>query len=160
MNAIKQIDDPRVRLLVVGGDSHSSYADRVKLMGLENTIIFAGNSNKIEEYYASSDIFVLPSSYEPFGLVVLEAMASGLPVIVSRACGAAEIIENEKEGLLFNEGDSESFVSSLRRLIGTPESRTLISKAARKAAEKYTWNKMGEETEKVYTEILNERAGQ
>ena len=87
-------------LLVVGPGNMVSYRNLAKRFSIEDRVIFTGPTREAWKYYAASDVYLLPSLYEPFGLSILEAMASGLAVLASRDCGAAEFIHEGVDGLL------------------------------------------------------------
>jgi len=81
-------------------DKSKALADRY---GIADKIIFMGTQKEIEKYYAAADLFVLPTLYDPFSNATLEAMASGIPVVTTGNNGAAELIENGKEGFIVND---------------------------------------------------------
>ncbi|HKZ45180.1 MAG TPA: glycosyltransferase family 4 protein, partial [archaeon] len=96
-----------------------------------------------------------PTQYEPFGLVILEAMASGLPVVTTKLAGAAELIEDGKDGLLLdNPKSSDEIARKLNYLIENDAMRRKVGKNARKKAEKYTWKKTADEMLKVFEESI------
>jgi len=106
--------------------------------------VFTGmlQGEELSQAYASGDVFVMPSESETLGLVVLEAMSSGLPVVAARAGGIPEIIPEEQEGktgFLFSPGDLDDCLSKLRPLLQDNELRETIGKAAREEMEKYDW---------------------
>ena len=89
-----------VRLLVAGKGNPRPYLRLIRKNGYQDHILFMGHAEKIETLYGASDLFVLPTFYDPFANVCLEAMACGLPVITTRQNGAAEIIEDRVSGIL------------------------------------------------------------
>ncbi len=89
--------------------------------------------------YRNADIFVLPSLVEGFGLVLLEAMASGLPVITTPNSGGPDIIENGKEGFIVPVRNVSALVERIRFLLNNPDKREEMGRAARKKAEQYSW---------------------
>lgn len=106
--------------------------------------VFTGmlQGEELSEAYASGDVFIMPSESETLGLVVLEAMSSGLPVVAARAGGIPDIIPEDqqgKTGYLFNPGDLDDCLSKLRPLLNDAELRESIGKAARVETEKYDW---------------------
>ncbi len=111
-------------------------------------------------YYAASDVLLLPSLYEPFGLSILEAMASGLPVLVSRDSGAAELINDGVDGLLINDPTDVAEISAkLGALLKDADLRTRLGKQARRAALQYPWDRVARETEEVYERVLLQKRG-
>ncbi|MFQ5849122.1 MAG: glycosyltransferase family 4 protein [Candidatus Binatia bacterium] len=139
-----------IYLLVVGNDARLSY---YRNRWNRSAIFFVGPQFPVEDYYAAADLFVLPSIQEAFGNVVLEALASGLPVITIPGVGAAEQIEGDlREGILVNPGDPEELKKRILRLLDKDRWPNL-SRAARQVAEKYSWPKYFAELEKQLNEI-------
>lgn len=106
--------------------------------------VFTGmlGGEELSQAYASGDVFVMPSESETLGLVVLEAMSSGIPVVGVRAGGIPDIIPAEQEGktgFLYNPGDLDDCLSKLRPLLHEHELRESIGRAAREEMEKYDW---------------------
>ena len=101
---------------------------------LTHLVTFHGKvtQDKLITYYDQSDIMLVPSLWqEPFGLVVAEAMARGLPVIASNVGGPAEMITHEGNGLLVEPGDEQAFATAITRLVDNPDERNTLSHAAR-----------------------------
>ena len=96
----KSLNGERLVTLVAGKGQSDEYLQSAKQQGVEGDLMFLGPRSGIERYYAAADLFVLPTIYDPFSNACLEAMASGLPVITTRNNGAAEIIEDGKEGFV------------------------------------------------------------
>lgn len=119
--------------------------------------VFTGmlQGEELSQAYASGDVFVMPSESETLGLVVLEAMSSGLPVVAARAGGIPDIIPEDlegKTGFLFNPGDLEDCVNKVGSLLSCRELRETIGKSARKEMEKYDWRAA---TRKIRNEQYN-----
>lgn len=119
--------------------------------------VFTGmlSGEELSQAYASGDVFVMPSESETLGLVVLEAMSSGLPVVAARAGGIPDIIPSDQEdktGFLFNPGDVEDCLSKLLPLLNNQELRENIGMAAREETEKYDWRAA---TRKIRNEQYN-----
>jgi glycosyltransferase involved in cell wall biosynthesis len=107
-------------------------------------------------YYQAADIFSLPSVNlaEAFGIVNLEAMASGLPIVASRLGGIPDIVREGLNGLLFEPGNVEELARALRYLVENQEERERMGRAGRKMAEAYRWEEIARRTEEVYQELL------
>lgn len=119
--------------------------------------VFTGmlQGEELSQAYASGDVFVMPSESETLGLVVLEAMSSGVPVVGARAGGIPDIIPRDDEGktgFLYNPGDIEDCLSKLEPLLHSHELRETIGKAAREEMEKYDWRAA---TRKIRNEQYN-----
>ncbi len=148
----KQI--PQARLVIIGSHTFSDarttpHIARLRKLaeGLEDKINFEGyvSRNKIARYYAMSDIVAFPSIWkEPFAQVVLEAMASSLPVVAFKKGGQSEIIQNGKNGLLVPEAEGASgLTEALRYIIQEPALRGRIGDEARRSVESHwTWKRM------------------
>jgi len=138
-------------LLIVGNDAKLAYyRDRWR----RREIIFVGAQSAVEDYYAAADLLVLPSIQEAFGNVVLEALASGLPVVTIPEVGAAEEIEGDlRDGIIVNADDPEELKDRILRLLS--KSRwPLLSKAARNVAERYSWDKYFLELQKQVDAVV------
>jgi UDP-glucose:(heptosyl)LPS alpha-1,3-glucosyltransferase len=156
INALQELKMPKLTLLIVGSDKDELFKNKTEKLGLTSKVIFAGRTNEVEKFYAAADIFVLPAAYEPFGLVVTEAMASGLPVIISGNAGAAEVINNGDNGFLLDPQDMKTgLINCIKKLTGDSVLKRSVSIRARETIEKYSWRNMGENTEKVYNEVIN-----
>jgi UDP-glucose:(heptosyl)LPS alpha-1,3-glucosyltransferase len=117
--------------------------------------VFRPSSKHIERFFAAADLFVFPTLYEPYGMVISEAMASGIPVITSRAAGAAELIEHGETGwLTADPWDPDQIAVGLRALAADPGLRQRMGAAARSKIEAYTWDRAAEQTMAVYREVF------
>lgn len=106
------------KLLLVGvGVGIEDVKTDVKNRGLEEQVIFVGKIKEIDPYIASSDLFLLPSSHESFGLVALEALSYGVPVIASNVCGLPEVVRHDETGFLAPVGDVEKMANDAIRLL-------------------------------------------
>ena len=103
LKAVSILRREDVKVLVAGKGDTKKYEKLADRYGMSGDVVFAGVKEGIEQYYAASDMFVLPTLYDPFSNATLEAMASGLPVITTGNNGVAELIENGKEGYVLND---------------------------------------------------------
>jgi len=155
LKGISLLKEENVYLIVAGGGNWKFYQKEADRLGIDKYVRFAGVRGDIHKFYASSDIFVLPTIYEPFGMVVTEAMASGLPVVVSRQAGASELITEGEDGILIdNPSDHEEIANRLIPLIKNKDLREKIGYKARLKAELFSWDKMADETMMLYREVL------
>ncbi|KAE9618146.1 hypothetical protein Lal_00041910 [Lupinus albus] len=143
LDFIKRIMDrlPEVRIAFIGD---GPYREGLEKMFEGMPAVFTGmlGGEELSQAYASGDVFVMPSESETLGLVVLEAMSSGIPVVGARAGGIPDIIPAEQEGktgYLYNPGNLDDCLSKLKPLLFDKEFREHMGKAARKEMEKYDW---------------------
>ncbi|HEY3303572.1 MAG TPA: glycosyltransferase family 4 protein [Candidatus Binatia bacterium] len=136
-----------VYLLVVGDDAgRSRYVSWAKQAAPER-IVFAGRQATVEDYYAAADLLVLPAFQEAFGNVILEALASGLPVVTSRTVGAAEVLTGGlEEGILADADDAQELARKILRMLEGARSSNL-PRAARETAERHSWKRYFQELE-------------
>jgi len=155
IRAIDRLKNKNIKLMVIGKDKILPYENLARQLNLSDKIIFAGAQIEMNKFYSAGDIFVFPTMYEPFGLVIIEAMASGLPVIVSKLAGAAELISNGKEGfLLDNPKDINQLAFFLDKLVNDNQLRINMGQNARKKAESFSWDKISHQILDLYSEVL------
>ena len=107
--------------IVVGRDKRMQhYRARADSLGLSKRVVFTGPLANVKPYYAASDVFVMPTLYEPFGLVFGEAMASGLPVVASQQAGAADWITHGVDGFVVDALDSPAVARSIAAALADP----------------------------------------
>jgi UDP-glucose:(heptosyl)LPS alpha-1,3-glucosyltransferase len=159
IGALPLVKIPELKLLVLGGDDKSPYLKLAQRFRVENQILFLGNVEGISEYYAAADILVLPTLQEAFGLAITEAMASGLPVIVSRTAGAAEdLIEDGRDGLLLTDPlSTDEIVTKVRLLAEDPSLRRDIGLQARERVKSCTWDSCAQRVLDVYETVRHEK---
>ncbi|MDD5023024.1 MAG: glycosyltransferase family 4 protein [Candidatus ainarchaeum sp.] len=113
------------------------------------------SEQKLYELYYSAEVFVLSSLYEPFGMVIIEAQASGLPVIATNVGGVPEIIEHGKTGLLVPPKNKEALLENINYLIKNEKERKRMGKKGRINIKKFLWKNISKQTEEFYKEILS-----
>ena len=160
IEALSLLPGSGATLLVVGSGNIPSYRNLAMRCRIEGRVIFTGPTRESWRYYAASDVYLLPSLYEPFGLSILEAMASGLPVLVSRDSGAAELIHDGVDALLIQDPrDVAKLSAKLGALLKDADLRARLGKQARRTALRYPWNRVARETEEVYESVLRQKRG-
>ena len=152
LDAIELLDQP-VTALVVGKGPQEKFIRH----GRKQKVIFCGPQKDVPKYYGASDIFVLLAMYEPFGLVCLEAMASGLPVVTSRYSGAAEIIQDNVHGFVVPEPDDIRGTANRIALLLDKEKRLMMGRNARDLAEKFGFKGYTDEIMKLYNGIIQQK---
>jgi glycosyltransferase involved in cell wall biosynthesis len=128
-------------------------------LGLRERVEFPGFVEDVAAQLETFDILVHASLIpEPFGQVVIEGMAAGLPVIAPRAGGPAEVIEDRVTGVLYSMGDAGALADALRDLAGRPALRERLGKAARMKAAEFAPEIVAAQVAEVYRSVLAERA--
>ena len=126
----------------------------VKRNQLRNKVLFFGKSNEINELLCYSDIFILPSEKESFGLAALEAMIHKVPVISTNAGGLSEVNINGISGFLSEVGDIDNMAKNTIRILSSPSTRKKFQDGAYKQAIKFDISKIIPLYESVYTRVL------
>lgn len=135
---------PEFHLAVAGSIQGSPYPELVQQLGLQNQVHFLGYRRDLAQLMRAMDCFVFPSRYEPFGLVVLEAMASGLPIVTATTTGAADLVTPDCGFVLSDAEDVAGLAGALRQLTDRPDLRQQMGLAARRIAEHHSWSTMAE----------------
>lgn len=135
------------------------YRSKVKEYKLENRFYFPGfiSDQQRAELFSMCEMAVFPSNYEPFGIVALEAMAAGKPVIASNTGGLKGIVQHGSTGLLMNPGDPDSLIDQASFLLSNKEEAITLGINGKRVADSlFSWNRTAELTKRVYEEILIE----
>ncbi len=136
---IQEGKHPPFRLLVLGRDRPQPYLRLAERLGLSKEVIFAGSTNEPERYYGAADLLVHPTFYDACSLTILEALASGLPVITTSSNGASGIMTQGKEGFIHPDSrDHHTLAERISFLLINDERRAEASLAARELAERYS----------------------
>lgn len=143
-----------VKLIMVGdGPERTNLEKIVREKQLTNDVIFMGKQEKVEDILAISDVFLMPSESESFGLAALEAMACGIPVVASNAGGLPEIIHHDFNGFMANVGDIQNMANYVINLVDE-DKYTFYSLNALKTAQNFDENIVVKTYEKFYSQIL------
>jgi UDP-glucose:(heptosyl)LPS alpha-1,3-glucosyltransferase len=119
-----------IHLLICGGGDTNSYSRLARRLGLAQTVHFLGFYPNVEECYWSSDFFVQPTYYDPCSLVVMEALACGLPVITTAQNGASELLQNGREGYVLSSPDArDELIAALDHMTDEASRRAMSAKA-------------------------------
>ncbi|MCP4607488.1 MAG: glycosyltransferase family 4 protein [Planctomycetes bacterium] len=155
MNLVRQ-QEKDVMLIIIGdGNERQSLEQLVKALGLEGFVTFMGRvpNQVIPEYMAAADVFSLPSLSEAFPLVILEAMASGLPVVATNVRGLSEIIKEEENGFLVESKNANQLAEKILVLLRNVQLRMRISENNKAKAKEYNEESVVQKLEKVYEAI-------
>ena len=143
------------KLMMVGeGPEKKRAIQYVNEKGLEEQVLFLGNSNEIDKILCYSDLFLLPSEKESFGLSALEAMAHGVPIISSDAGGIPEVNKHGKTGYLSKIGDTESMTLNALSLLQNESLHKSFKKQAEKQAEKFNLKSVVNQYESIYVDAI------
>jgi len=142
-----------IKLLVIGRDRAEPYCRLAKKLGCGENVLFTGGVKDLERYYASADILVHPTFYDACSLVVLEALASGLPVITSRYNGAGGIISEGREGFVVKAPRDIHVLAEKILSLSRPDMLQEASCSARSLGERYSQRRCYQEMLKVFQEI-------
>ncbi len=160
LESMLRLDNPNVKLVVVGdGNMRQEYINHAQDLGLNGRVVFTGrvSGEELPLYYAMSDLLTLPSTTEgeAFGLVLIEAMASGKPVIASNLPGLRSVVDEGVTGLLAKPGDVEDLTEKLDSILSHPELMLKMGIEGRKKVEaRYAWHNIGVLLERLYREVL------
>jgi D-inositol-3-phosphate glycosyltransferase len=151
--------------LIVGGNLDGAEAARLiairDRLGLTSSVRFVGAQEQrtLPYFYAAADVCVVPSFYESFGMVAIEAMACGLPVIASRAGGLQFTVRDGQNGVLVPPGDSMALAAALQQVLTDAGLRFRMGAEARRMAGDYSWKRVAEDMAGVYAALKEERSG-
>jgi D-inositol-3-phosphate glycosyltransferase len=165
---LKNLKEP-VHLAVIGGDPDATISEiseemsRLQKLSDELTVgkmvVFLGKRGQdtLPYYYSAAEVVVMPSHYESFGMVALEAMACGTPVIASQVGGLAYLVQDGVTGYTVPAEDHNALCDKLTALLGNETLRQQMAQNAAKYAYNYDWEKIAKKIVKVYEELLEER---
>lgn len=156
--------------LIIGGGSRPGKSDGIERdriegivaeLGMTDFTIFPGriSDELLPAYYTAADVCVVPSHYEPFGLVAIEAMACGTPVVASDVGGLQFTVVSEETGLLAPPKDEVAFAEAIARILSNPDWRNQLSQGARKRVEeKFSWDGVAHQLSELYTQLIQKPA--
>ncbi len=161
LSAEKQIDRirpvleamPHARLALVGDGPHRQQLER-HFEGTATTFVGYLAGEELASAYASGDAFLFPSSTETLGLVLLEAMAAGCPVVGANRGGIPDIVNDGVNGCLYDPDQPDSLSEAVARLLGDRAARLLLRQAAREEAERWGWPSATAQLQNYYRQVL------
>jgi UDP-glucose:(heptosyl)LPS alpha-1,3-glucosyltransferase len=144
----------KLKLLVVGKGNEKKYGKLARERGVEGDVIFTGVwKEDIERVYLASDIFLMLSNFDTFGMVVLEAMSASLPVIISGNVGAKDLVRDGENGYVVEREDIPAICSKIETLMQA-QVRSAMALEAYREATCHTWDRMAEKVLNIYDELL------
>ena len=158
IEAISKSRDLPVDLLVAGREDPGPFRALASDRALVGRVYFVPARKDIEFYYAAADVYAGPSLEDTFALPPAEAMACGMPVIVSAENGTFEIITHESDGLILdNPNDADTLAAMIRRLYEDRDFRIGLAQKAAETARQYTWERNGRDLAEIFEEIMRQK---
>jgi len=151
--SVRRDENHNLKLLVVGKGKKKHYMKLARDLRIVNQVVFAGVTQKVEEYYMASDILAMPSQNDSFGMVVLEAMMAGLPTIITETVGARDLIESGTHGFVLPADPSVSDVSEKLSFLLKKENRLRMGENAREVARHQTWESRVDQVAELYEQF-------
>lgn len=152
------------KLVIAGkGGMLDELRSQVDSMGLSNKVYFTGylNQKEVQKMYKCADVAVFPSTYEPFGIVALEAMLAGIPTVVSDIGGLNEIVEHGVNGMKSYAGNPNSIADSVLSLLFDPQLAMNVTKNAKnKVKDEFNWQKIAQDTHYIYELAISKTMAQ
>jgi len=153
---------PNAKLAVAGGGTEAaSLRAQIKKLGMGKSVFMLGKLQREEvaRLMVAADVFVLPSLFESFGLVLLEAMAVGTPVVCTRTQGALEIVKDGEDGLIVPPGDDDALADAIVRVLSDRQlAKRLMTSGQKTVHEKFSWEKTAKKTLALYRTVCEEHA--
>lgn len=144
-----------VHLVIVGSDKHAGFYKKLAIeLGLMDRVRFAGAQNDVKPFYGMADAFILPTLYDPFPNVCVEALSSGLPVFTSFQCGAAELLINGENGWVSDALDISDFQYNIGLWLNRFQEWPLLQEKSRKTAEELTLAEMANQMRECYQRLM------
>ena len=159
----------QIRFAIVGGDPDDKHdAEMVRLktltedLGLSDVVLFLGAKDQTElpAYYAAATAVIMPSDYESFGMVALEAMATGTPVIASQVGGLGYLVKDRATGFLVPVREPESIACCITKMVNDDCCTEKMGKCASDLAREYAWEKIADRILSTFDEILSKKSAQ
>jgi UDP-glucose:(heptosyl)LPS alpha-1,3-glucosyltransferase len=161
LDAIERLSDLPVDLFVVGEDEPGPYRVLIRDRKIQNHVHFLPPRKDVEFYYAAADAYAGPSLEDTFALPAAEAMACGLPVIVSARAGASALITDGADGLILDDPtDAEALATMIRRLCQDSELCIRLGANAATATRPYTWERSTRELAAIFKDVLRRKTAQ
>jgi glycosyltransferase involved in cell wall biosynthesis len=159
LRAFKKLSETRsdVVLVVIGtSPEEKTYFELAKQLGITEDVMFLGyvNHDEIAKYYSLADVYVLTSIWEEWSNTIMEAMAAGVPVVVSNVGANPYMVKDGETGFLFPRGDSNALAEKTAYVLDHPDEMVEISRRARLSIQKYTKKKIGEAHKRVIREVV------
>ena len=151
LNAVHSV--PEGKLVFVTGTPTRLYRRMSRQLGDPRRVLFYPPTSDIRQFYAASDVFLFPTVYDAFGMVISEAMAAGLPIVTTRQAGAAELVSHGVDGLVLDDAaEVGQMAEYLRALAKDPILRQRLGRGAQEKMRTHSWDHVADQTMRVYEE--------
>ncbi|RPH34797.1 glycosyltransferase family 1 protein, partial [bacterium] len=158
LEAMARLAMPDVRLLVVGAGNIGPYERLTEALHLGGRVSFLGSVERPERLFGIADIFIFPTLYDPCPLVVLEAMAAGVPVVTSRSCGTVEGMTHGLHGIYLDDPTSAGEAAEwIRTLLTDHKLHEQLSLEGRNKAREYCWDAIAARTLEILEKVVPEK---
>lgn len=160
IEAIKDLlpENKNIKLVFVGGGDGTT-RNQEMTKNIKDNVIYTGYRNDVNKFMNAADVLVLPSLSEGCPVVLLEASASGIPVIASRVGGVPDLVEDGKTGIIVNPKDIPDLKRALLKLLNDSELKLEMGKKARRRIElEFTWDKICDKLEAFYSEVIGQKS--
>lgn len=150
---------PNTKFVIVGGGMRDKYERFVDWYGLKDKVVFTGfmGGRNLYSMYRIADVAAFPSLYEPFGIVALEGMASGAPVVASDAGGLPEVVQHDRTGTISYAGDPNSLAWAILKVLKDPSrADSLVKNARERLVSDFDWSRIATQTIAVYERVWQE----
>lgn len=156
---------PRLKLIIIGGSNNANSEDNEELQGIKAlvkkldisplvTFLPGQNQEVLTYYYSAADVLAIPSRYESFGMVALEAMACGTPIVASNVGGLSFTIPDSKSGFLVPPGNGERLAEKLNLLLSNKELTNRFGQNGMAWAKDFQWSKVADQEIRLYNKVL------
>lgn len=149
LDAVGRLDDPRVHVHIVGRTAPDDFRGSIDRLGLSSNVHYHGATDDVGRFHAAADLFVLPTQYEAFALAIVEALASGVPVITTAVPGAGDLVEHGENGLVQQDPLDAAELAGLLTQALEPQERHRLGQSASESVLDYEWSVLMARAEKV-----------
>jgi len=158
IDAVASLPNADLRILLCGKDESAPCRELIQRHGLQKRVMILPLVRDVERYYAAADLYVGPSIEDSFAIPPLEAMACGLPVIVSRQAGVSELVTHDVDGFVLEDPRDSRQLAYFIDLICIDENlRRRLGAHAAETARRYTWQRNAQEIKEVFDQRLREK---
>lgn len=147
-----------LKLMVVGKGNEKKYRKKAKSLGIDHLVRFCGPARNVQPFYLAADLFIMPSFYDTFGMVVLEAMLAGLPPVISSTVGAKDLVDATC-GFVLPDASGPELVANILDRLQEDDIRQTLGQNAVKKAKNYFWGALAQRMADHYNSIYKARKG-